>query len=40
MDELRETHLGTAARRRPAPDGPSVAARMQAADDAAHAAAG
>jgi DNA-binding HxlR family transcriptional regulator len=35
MDELREIHLGPAARRRPAPDGPSVAAQMQAAYDAA-----
>ena len=31
MDELRETHLGPQARRRPAPDGPTVAARMRAA---------
>lgn len=31
MDELRETHLGPGARRGPAPDGPTVAARMEAA---------
>ncbi|TCO55806.1 winged helix-turn-helix transcriptional regulator [Actinocrispum wychmicini] len=31
MDELRETHLGPQARRQPAPSGPTVAARMQAA---------
>ena len=31
MDELRETHLGPQARRRPAPDGPTVAERLQAA---------
>jgi DNA-binding HxlR family transcriptional regulator len=31
MDELRETHLGPQARRRPAPDGPTVRARLQAA---------
>ncbi|WP_121011317.1 winged helix-turn-helix transcriptional regulator [Saccharothrix australiensis] len=31
MDELREIHLGPGARRRPAPDGPTVASRMQAA---------
>jgi DNA-binding HxlR family transcriptional regulator len=35
MDELRETHLGPQARRQPAPDGPTVAARMQAAYAAA-----
>ncbi|MFI5586091.1 winged helix-turn-helix transcriptional regulator [Amycolatopsis sp. NPDC051758] len=35
MDELRETHLGPAARRGKAPDGPTVAARL----DAAYAAA-
>jgi hypothetical protein len=35
MDELRETHLGPQARRQPAPDGPTVAARMQAAYTAA-----
>jgi DNA-binding HxlR family transcriptional regulator len=40
MDELRQTHLGPAARRRPAPDGPSVAAQMQAAYDGAARAAG
>ncbi|WP_370962164.1 winged helix-turn-helix transcriptional regulator [Amycolatopsis sp. cg9] len=33
MDELRETHLGT--RRAPAPDGPTVAARLAAAYAAA-----
>jgi DNA-binding HxlR family transcriptional regulator len=31
MDELRETHLGSHARRRPAPKGPTVAARLNAA---------
>jgi hypothetical protein len=31
IDELRETHLGPQARRRPAPDGPTVGAQMQAA---------
>lgn len=31
MDELRETHLGPRARRRPAPDGPTIAARIEAA---------
>jgi DNA-binding HxlR family transcriptional regulator len=31
MDELRETHLGPQARQHPAPSGPTVAARMQAA---------
>jgi DNA-binding HxlR family transcriptional regulator len=31
MDELRETHLGPGARRRPAPGGPTVAARLEAA---------
>jgi DNA-binding HxlR family transcriptional regulator len=31
MDELRETHLGPRARRRPAPSGPTVAEQMQAA---------
>ncbi|GAA4940959.1 DNA-binding HxlR family transcriptional regulator [Nonomuraea thailandensis] len=31
MDELRETHLGPQARRRPAPDAPTVTAQMQAA---------
>lgn len=35
MDELRETHLGPQARRRPAPDGPTITARMQAAYAAA-----
>ncbi|MFD0690115.1 winged helix-turn-helix transcriptional regulator [Actinomadura fibrosa] len=39
MDELRETHLGPQARHRPAPDGPTVTARMQAAYEAALAAA-
>nr|WP_042179254.1 helix-turn-helix domain-containing protein [Kibdelosporangium sp. MJ126-NF4]CEL13714.1 transcriptional regulator, HxlR family [Kibdelosporangium sp. MJ126-NF4]CTQ99400.1 transcriptional regulator, HxlR family [Kibdelosporangium sp. MJ126-NF4] len=34
MDELRETHLGPAARRQPAPAGPTVAERMQAAYEA------
>ncbi|MEV4222145.1 helix-turn-helix domain-containing protein [Nonomuraea sp. NPDC049725] len=29
MDELRETHLGPEARRKPAPDGPTITARMQ-----------
>jgi DNA-binding HxlR family transcriptional regulator len=42
MDELREIHLGPQARRQPAPNGPTVAARMHAAylaalDPAAHA---
>jgi DNA-binding HxlR family transcriptional regulator len=31
MDELREAHLGPQARRKPAPKGPTVAARMDAA---------
>jgi DNA-binding HxlR family transcriptional regulator len=31
MDELREAHLGPAARRRPAPPGPSVHEQLQAA---------
>jgi DNA-binding HxlR family transcriptional regulator len=31
MDELRETHLGPRARRQPAPSGPTVVARMEAA---------
>jgi DNA-binding HxlR family transcriptional regulator len=31
MDELRETHLGPAARRQPAPAGPTVTARLRAA---------
>jgi DNA-binding HxlR family transcriptional regulator len=35
MDELRETHLGVHARRRPAPPGPTVAERLQAAYQAA-----
>ena len=35
MDELRETHLGPQARRQPGPNGPSLAARMQAAQKAA-----
>jgi DNA-binding HxlR family transcriptional regulator len=35
MDELRETHLGPGARRAPAPPGPSVRERMQAAVSAA-----
>ncbi|WP_433337421.1 winged helix-turn-helix transcriptional regulator [Spirillospora sp. CA-294931] len=35
MDELRETHLGPRARRRPAPDGPTAMERMQAAYDSA-----
>ncbi|ROP35852.1 winged helix-turn-helix transcriptional regulator [Saccharothrix texasensis] len=35
MDELREAHLGPHARQRPAPSGPTVAARMQAACAAA-----
>jgi DNA-binding HxlR family transcriptional regulator len=35
MDELREAHLGPQARLRPAPSGPTVAARMQAACAAA-----
>ena len=35
MDELRETHLGPQARRRPAPNGPTVAEQMQAAYAAA-----
>jgi DNA-binding HxlR family transcriptional regulator len=34
MDELRETHIGPQARRQPAPDGPTVAAQMQAAYEA------
>ncbi|MEV0387331.1 helix-turn-helix domain-containing protein [Nonomuraea sp. NPDC050643] len=29
MDELRETHLGPGARRRPTPDGPAVAALLR-----------
>jgi DNA-binding HxlR family transcriptional regulator len=40
MDELREAHLGTRARRTPAPDGPTVRARMNAAHSAAAARAG
>lgn len=35
MDELRETHLGPAARRRPTPPGPSVHEQLQAAYEAA-----
>lgn len=35
MDELRETHLGPQARRRPVPGRRSIAARMQAAYEAA-----
>jgi len=35
MDELRETHLGPAARRRPATTGPTVTARLQAAYESA-----
>ncbi len=35
MDELRETHLGPRARRAPAPPGPTVAERMEAAYTAA-----
>lgn len=35
MDELRDTHLGPRARRQPAPSGPTVAARMEAAYEAA-----
>jgi DNA-binding HxlR family transcriptional regulator len=35
MDELREIHLGPGARRQPAPNGPTVAAQMQAAYAAA-----
>ncbi|GAA2629634.1 helix-turn-helix domain-containing protein [Actinomadura fulvescens] len=35
MDELRETHLGPQARRRTAPDGPTVAAQMHAANTTA-----
>lgn len=35
MDELRETHLGPHARLRPAPDGPTVTAQMEAACAAA-----
>lgn len=31
MDELRETHLGPGARRRPAPSGPTVAEQLEAA---------
>ena len=31
MDELREAHLGPAARRRPRPRGPSVGERLRAA---------
>jgi DNA-binding HxlR family transcriptional regulator len=39
MDELRETHLGPAARREPAPAGPSVSERARAAYEEAVAAA-
>lgn len=35
MDELRETHLGPQARRQPAPQGPTIAAQMEAAYTAA-----
>lgn len=35
MDELRETHLGPQARRRPAPDGPSITVQMQDAYESA-----
>ncbi|WP_067812410.1 winged helix-turn-helix transcriptional regulator [Actinomadura kijaniata] len=35
MDELRETHLGPQARRHPAPDGPTITARMRTAHAAA-----
>jgi DNA-binding HxlR family transcriptional regulator len=35
MDELRETHLGADARRRPAPEGAAVSAQMEAAYTAA-----
>lgn len=35
MDELRETHLGAQARRAKAPEGPTIAARMEAAYTAA-----
>jgi len=35
MDELRETHLGAHARRRPAPPGPTVAERLRAVYEAA-----
>jgi DNA-binding HxlR family transcriptional regulator len=35
MDELREVHLGPQARRKPAPDSPSITAQMQAAYAAA-----
>jgi hypothetical protein len=35
MDELREIHLGPGARRKPAPEGPTVGERMQAAYEAA-----
>jgi DNA-binding HxlR family transcriptional regulator len=31
MDELRETHLGPQARLRPAPDGPTIGARLESA---------
>jgi hypothetical protein len=31
MDELRETHLGSQARRQPAPNGPTVAEQLRAA---------
>ncbi|OBA73241.1 MarR family transcriptional regulator [Mycobacterium sp. 1554424.7] len=35
MDELRETHLGPQARKKKAPKGPTVAARLQAAYESA-----
>lgn len=35
MDELREAHLGPRARRKPAPDGPTITTQMQAAYAAA-----
>jgi DNA-binding HxlR family transcriptional regulator len=35
MDELRETHLGPQARRQPAPQGPTIAAQIEAAYTAA-----
>jgi DNA-binding HxlR family transcriptional regulator len=35
MDELRETHLGPAARRQPPPTGPTVTAQLQAAYESA-----
>jgi DNA-binding HxlR family transcriptional regulator len=40
MDELREVHLGPQARRRPAPAGPTVTERLQAAYTSAPASAG